>query len=111
MLYDMDNAETLDPEYYKVENAAQVNSFTEVMEVQQTIMNEHSIFKALKNNETFRKQFTETFIEMANTVFSPETVSGKLEEWGEDLSWNDGFFEKRFDYIVPYMKEEFELTE
>lgn len=111
MLYDMDNAETLDPEYYKVENAAQVNSFTEVMEVQRTIMNEHSIFKALKSNETFRKSFTETFMEMANTVFSAETVSEKLEEWGEDLSWNDCFFEQRYDYIVPYMNEEFELSE
>lgn len=111
MLYDMDNAELLDPEYYEAENAARINSFTEIMEVQQTVMNEHSIFQALKANETFRQQFAETFLQMAHTVYSPDTVSEKLEEWGEDLSWNDSFFKERPDYIIPYMKEELKYSE
>lgn len=108
MLYDMDYAENLDPAYYGAVSAAQINSFTEVMEVQQVIMDEHTIFKALKNNQTFQNQFMETFLNMADTVFAEETVSEKLEAWGEDITWNDSFFEQRSGYIIPYMIEEFE---
>lgn len=109
MIYDIGYVEEAWLGFYQVENAAEINSFAWKMQTTDQAMDENTVFQALKVNDTFRRQFVLSFLDMANIDFAPSTVSGYLEAWGEDLSWKDGFFEKRFDYIVPYLAEEFGL--
>lgn len=110
LLYDMDSITWTDPEGYGCSSVAQINTFSQVMESTGQALNEYPLFRAMKQNEIFRKQFVLTFMDLANTNYSLKAVSEKLEEWGKDLDWNDGFFRERFDYIVPYMAQEFDLT-
>lgn len=91
------------------------------------------IAKVLMKNEEFREQFVIGFMDLANTVFEKENVYEQMEavfstysqaveaqgiRWGDD--WADGvyeelddirdFYDKRFDYITGYLKEEFSLA-
>lgn len=109
ILYDMDYLEDSNLDFYRVSGRAQINSFSAPMKYTDTTYREQFIFSRLFLNENFRKQFVLSFMDMANTNFSPERVEKKLKEWGKDLTWNDSFFAERFDYIVPYMAEEFSL--
>lgn len=110
MLYDLDFIEESSKEFHQVSSRAQINSFTDEMQAAGLPYSEQYVFSHLKLNEEFRRQFVLSFMDMANTNFSPDRVEGLLEEWGKDLTWNDYFFLERFDYIVPYMAEEFDLT-
>lgn len=110
-LYDMDALRYMLRIYYDVEDAATINSFS-----QETVSgssgipyNQHIIYSALKQNDKFCKQFVLTFMDLINTNFSIETVSDKLETFGEDITWFDSFFEKRPEYMKKYLAEEFEL--
>lgn len=109
MLYDMDSIEWEVTPFYDAEYLYELNTFAQPMESTGQALDEHPIFEALRYNEIFRKQFVLTFMDMANTCFAPDRVEMELQKTGRDLSWNDGFFEKRFDYIVPYLAEEFSL--
>ena len=73
-------------------------------------MNENSIFQGLKECEAFRKQFVNTFLDIANVNFAPENVEPLLARYGLDMTWLESFFLKRFDYIVEDLGEEFSLT-
>ena len=42
--------------------------------------------------------------------FSVENVENVFSKWKVSIDEYDGFFKERFDYIVPYMAEEFGLT-
>jgi len=91
------------------------------------------IAQVLMKNEEFRKQFVIGFMDLANTVFEKENVYEHMDavfatysqaveaqgiRWGDD--WADGvyeelddirdFYDKRFDFITNYLKEEFSLT-
>ena len=72
-------------------------------------LNEQFFYSTVKKVPAFRKHFVLTFMDMVNTCFSVDNVAAKLEEWGENISWNNEFFLKRADYIVPYLAKEFEL--
>lgn len=88
----------------------------------------------LMKNEDFRRQFVLTFLDMANENFRADRVLALLDEieaqyssWA-DISWERwntnpqdktfqeqvdelrSFFENRFDCIVPYLAEHFDLT-
>jgi len=86
----------------------------------------------LVTNESFCQQFVTTFMDLANTVFEKEHVLQVFDSvlatyehaidaqgirWGDDwadevyseLDYIREFYEKRFDYITVYLKEEFEL--
>lgn len=110
MIYDVDCLAWTHPDAYGVEEKAQINSFSETMEYTNMAFNEHSIFASAKQNPDFCKQFVLTFMDMANTNFSIKNVKKVFEKHGITLDEYDGFFTKRFDYIVPYMAEEFGLT-
>lgn len=71
---------------------------------------ESILFKALRKNEQFCRQFVTTFMDLANENFSIKSVEKVLKQWEEDITWNDSFFLKRAQYIVPYMAEEFTLS-
>ncbi len=93
------------------------------------------LMRSLMKNETFRKRFALSFMDIANTCLEYERVHGILEEWrktyrtqvtrshqrffAEDFSeadfdgyldGMDAFFKKRFDYIVPCMAQELGLS-
>ena len=51
-----------------------------------------------------------TFLDIANVNFAPETVEPVLNHYGLDLTWLESFFLKRFDYITEDLAGEFELT-
>ena len=50
-------------------------------------------------------------MDMANVNFSIDNVEKAFAKWDRELDDDlRRFFEYRFDYIVPYMAEEFNLT-
>ena len=110
MIYDVDCLVWAKPESYGVERKSQIDSFSKVMDYTGKAMNEHSLFVIAKANEEFCKQFVLTFMDMANTNFSIENVEKAFAKWDVSLDEYDGFFKERFNYIVPYMAEEFNLT-
>lgn len=110
MIYDVDCLEWIDKSYYGAEERAGINSFAQMMQFTGVAINEHLLYSAAKTNENFRKQFVLSFMDMANVNFSVENVKKVFSEWDCELDEFGSFFEQRFDYIVPYMKEEFGLT-
>lgn len=114
LLYDMDCIEWCgisedSLEYYGVDTAAAINSFSHKMKTAGGSFNSQGLYVTLKQNEEFQKQFVLTFMDLMNNNFSPEHVSKVMEKYGEDLSWNDHFFEKRPEYMTKYLKKEFQL--
>ena len=110
MMYDTDCVEWMDWSYYGASEKAAVNSFTETMQFTGMAVNEHLLYSSAKNSEIFRKQFVLSFLDMANVNFSMENVTKVFEKWNSSPDIYGSFFEHRFDYIVPYMAEEFGLT-
>lgn len=111
MLYDIDSIAGIHHDGdYGVSRKSQVNSFAEIMDTTGIALNKHPIFEAAKANENFCKQFVLSFMDIANVNFSEENVEKMLKKWGKTLDEYEGFFKERFDYIVPYMAEEFELA-
>ena len=110
LIYDVDCLVWAHPEAYGVEKKSQIDSFSKVMEYTGMALNEHPIFVIAKENENFCKQFVLTFMDMANVNFSVENVENVFSKWNVSIDEYDGFFKERFDYIVPYMAEEFGLT-
>ncbi len=107
LLYDMDIIRQAGNEdMYNYE----INTFTADTDYVPTILDQTPVFAALKENEDFCRQFTLTFMDFANTYFEKSNVERQLNEWGEDLSWCFSFFDRRSDYIVPDLADEFGLT-
>ncbi len=111
MIYDMDCLEWVNQSYYGADSRAEINTFAETMQFTGVAINEQILFSSLKSNEVYRKQFVTTFLDMANVNFSLENIEKVFAKWSKEPEEEFGdFFEKRFDYIVPYMAEEFYLT-
>lgn len=110
MIYDMDCVEWIDKSYYGAEERAAINSFTEVMQFTGMAIDEHKIYASCKENEEFCKQFVLSFMDMANVNFAEENIAKAFEKWNATTEEFGDFFEHRFNYIVPYMAEEFGLT-
>ena len=93
------------------------------------------VFASLMKNQDFCKQFVTTFLDMANTNFAPENAVPLLYETANIYATNieayyrrfgDGaasktdylacienfavYFERRFEYIVGYMEDHFNLS-
>lgn len=122
MLFDLDD--TLSNDFEAPEIAMKDND----------LLNEPMI-QSLLDNEQFRKQFCLTFMDLANTNYSYDTVHKKLAEWkliyqdqlvksrrrffdGEytkeesdaDIAEMDDFFRQRFSYAAKGLAEAFGLT-
>lgn len=111
MLYDMGALDDqISLTYYGVESKAAVNSFSTKGRYVGHSINDQELYKALKANETYRKQFVLSFMDMANVNFAVENVKKVFEHWGYSTELYGDFFEKRFEYIVPYLAEEFDLA-
>lgn len=109
-LYDMDAVGWTSLNYYKVEEEAAVDSFSQKPRYTDIPFNQGTLYKALRQNKQFCKQFVLTFMDLVNTNFSLENTSSKLQEYGEDITWLNSFFEKRPGYMKTYLAKEFELT-
>ncbi len=109
LIYDMDSINWNSSEYYGIESYG-IDSFSFDHKYAGVAFDQETIFSALKVNVNFCRQFVLTFMDFANTYFCKDVVEEKISEWGYDLTWDNSFFEKRFDYIVPYLAEEFNLT-
>ncbi len=72
--------------------------------------NTDPLFVAMKESPQFRQLFVLTFLDLANTCFEKEHVAAVLTDLGDDRTWNDSFFDLRFDCIVPFLAQEFDLT-
>ena len=49
-------------------------------------------------------------MDLLNTNYSPEYANTILQEYGEDITWSNSFFERRPEYMKKYLAKEFELT-
>lgn len=92
---------------------------------------DEGMIKSLIKNEDFKKQFKESFIEIADTVFHYDKVHEELEKWKEEykiqvvkshqrflaeqtnekeydsyIEYIDNFFKERRNYIVPCLEKE-----
>lgn len=110
MLYDMDSIGFASLNYYGVKRKAAINSFNQKMEFTGSAINEHTLYKGLKQNQEFCKQFVLTFMDMVNIDFTYENIEKNLKEFGISPDDYGSFFKRRAEYIVPYMAEEFGLT-
>ena len=109
MIYDTDCLEWMNCAFYGVDEKAEVNSFTETMEYTGSAIDEFLLYSSVKNSSKFRQQFVLSFMDMANVNFSVENVEKVFEKWNSSPDIYGDFFRKRFEYIVPYMAEEFGL--
>jgi len=111
MLYDIDCVEWVNEDYYDVKEKAAINSFTQKMQYTKMSIDEHKIYASCKKNKEFAKQFVLSFMDMANVNFSIDNVEKAFAKWDRELEDDlRRFFEHRFDYIIPYMAEEFGIT-
>ncbi len=106
ILYDMDALEWIKKD---VSTIPQTNAFSEEGEYVSNAINKTLLYSRLKENQDFCKQFVISFMDIVNTCFFNENVSAVLQSWNKDITWYDGFFEKRTDYVIDHLKEEFEL--
>lgn len=73
-------------------------------------LNEFIIFAALKVNAEFCRQFTLTYMDLINTIFTVENTTAVLDEMQITDNKTRQFFEKRAEYAIEDLAEEFELT-
>lgn len=109
-LYDLDSVELNGqrPDIYDGD-PIEINVFTMEPASHAEPLGERPIFKALKQNPDFLRQFVLTFMDIINTDFSEKKVSEVLGKYGKDTGWNHDFFLRRADYVIPQLKEEFDL--
>lgn len=108
-LYDMD----LDRSWNRgtCSTDAQINPFSSTGQAGLPALNsDGSIFASLKRNQDFCRQFVISFMDIVNTNFSAENVTEQLEQWGEDISYDDYFFRDRAGYVTGYLADEFRLS-
>ncbi len=112
-LYDMDLLGGIveeDTEIYGAEEAAAINPFTARLSDRAVSFEEQTLFRALMQNEMFRYQFYQTFLDMMETDFAPGRVQEALSEFGTSDGLEE-FFEKRTEYMTQFLNEELGIGE
>lgn len=71
---------------------------------------QHGFYNGIKGNETFRRQFVTTFMDLVNNEFSVDKVQAVMDEFGLGMTWHESYFLNRGDYIVPRLAEEYGLS-
>ena len=106
-LYDTDAIEWLKPQDFGADETAAINMYTEG----KYAFNNCELSSSLIKNEVFCKQFVNTMMDLINTSFRIENVQKQLVDLGEDVTWNNSFYEKRAEYVIRQTAEEFNLNE
>lgn len=114
LLYDMDLLWNFNNRHHEPGDISyKINTFTlgnsEKSGNTDFTMANQPLYKGLRKNSFFCRNFVLTFMDLVNTNFRPERVLQKLAEFGNTDKKIEDFFTYRADYIVPYMAKEFEL--
>jgi len=109
LIYDTDSVEWNSIGFYGALRFG-IDSFAQEKQYAGIAYNQEPVYKALRTNPEFCKQFVLSFMDLANVNFAVEKVKESMAVWGVDISWNDSFFENRFESIVPALAKEFGLT-
>ena len=111
-LYDLD-LENLD---YGVP-VEEINTFTTDTHYAGGAFNTRPMYRALKQNPEFCRQFVLSFMDMVNTDFTVERASRVMEDWGVTIQWwgmrpdwAETFFPARTEAVTGHLAEEFQLT-
>ncbi|MCR5756047.1 MAG: CotH kinase family protein [Acetatifactor sp.] len=111
-LYDMD-LENLDYGYPETD----INTFNLDTHYAGPAFNTRPLYKALKQNPTFCRQFVLTFLDLLNTELTldaaraaMDTWNIHMELWGKSEDWLVDYFTKRPDKMREYLAEEFGLS-
>ena len=114
IMYDLDS---LDYDYimldeWHTENMSAIDSFIShaFTDEEYNFKNNSLIYSALRRNEDFAKRFLIIYSDMLNFEFAGDRVESMLEEYGETLDWNYGFFIDRTKYVLQHIAQEFELS-
>ena len=105
-IFDIDSLEWIDG-YAIAGTPAAVNTFSQE---NTSDINDGTVYRALRSNPTFCRQFVTSFMDMLNNNFVPGRVEKVLQRHGYGLDWMDGYFLKRPEYAVKHLAEEFQLT-
>lgn len=106
-IYDIDVIDWVQYSDHYIGNTAAINTFSGEHSFD---INRNILYRALRPNADFQKQFVLTFMDMVNNNFAPANVEKVLLKYGYDLDWCDGFFRERPKYAVQHLSEEFDLT-
>ena len=87
--------------------AYQINVFSNDFSMD---MQESAIYKSLRRNEDFRRQFILTYMDLMNNNFTPSNAQRILAKYGYSLDWMDQYFVKRPEWARKHLAEEFGLT-
>lgn len=119
---------------YDTEGSGKGQDVNTFQEGKNTIWAEDPIIHTLMLDDEFCRRFVTTFMDIANTVFEIDHVTDTTEtvyssfkpavevhamrwnhEWAEEMDEKVekliAFYEERFQYIVPYMQEEFSIKD
>lgn len=73
-------------------------------------INNTTLFRALRNNPEFCRQFVLSFSDIVNNNFAPKRVEAVLSKYGYTLDWLDSFFTRRPAFAMAHLADEFDLT-
>lgn len=68
------------------------------------------LFRALRNNPEFCRQFVLSYSDIVNNNFAPKRVEAVLSKYGYTLDWLDSFFTRRPAFAMAHLADEFDLT-
>ena len=89
---------------------SEINVFNQPFPQTDIILNQNTLFLALKQNPDSRRQFVLSFMDIGNCNFAPERIAPVLAQYGLDLDWNSGFFRDRPAQAAQHLAQEFGLT-
>ena len=89
---------------------SEINVFNRPFPQTDIILNQNTLFLALKQNPDSRRQFLLSFMDIGNCNFAPERIAPVLAQYGLDLDWNSGFFRDRPAHAAQHLAQEFGLT-
>lgn len=89
---------------------SEINIFNCVFPQTDIVLNQNTLFVALRQNPDYCRQFVLSFMDIGNNNFSPEKVAPVLEKYGYSLDWMENYFLERPAYAANYLAEEFCLT-
>lgn len=107
-IYDMDIL-PLTQNAFRLDNPAELNTFTSGGEFIDYKLNETVFYNAFKNNDEYKKMFVNSYMDIVNNNFSKSYIEKVLEDNSFDVNWDDGFLINRVKYATDFIRQEFGL--
>lgn len=108
-LYDMDFLGGImeSPEDYGVEHSYEINPFSDRLGDESVNINEQTLFRALIQNDEFKKDLVATMKDMMETDFSMDNVKKVFDRYEGSKQELKEFFKNRPEYMNRILLEEF----